>query len=56
MQKQNSALIIGVGSIGKLHVKLLSKSYSKLIIVDKSKKSRKWCIENISIENHIFSH
>ena len=45
MQMGNSivGLLIGAGSVGKRHAKVMSDRYEKLLIVDPSRRAREWC-------------
>ena len=46
--KQKYGLVVGLGSVGKMHAKALSKYVEKLIIIDLDINNKKWASENIS--------
>jgi len=48
-------LLIGVGSIGKHHAKVMAKRYEKLILVDPATDVHKWAKNNIDCRYEIFS-
>jgi hypothetical protein len=48
-------LLIGVGSVGKHHAKIMAKRYEKLFLVDPAPEINDWAKENIQCEYNLFS-
>jgi len=54
MKKNGSAIVIGVGSVGKKHALKLAKLFEKLYIIDPSENSLNWCYQNIDSDIMLF--
>ena len=48
-------LIIGVGSVGRRHVKVMAARYPKLIVVDPSPDAREWVVSEVSASARCFA-
>jgi hypothetical protein len=52
---QRQGLLIGVGSVGKHHAKVMAKRYEKLFLVDPAPEVHEWAKDNIHCAYEIFS-
>lgn len=52
---QRQGLLIGVGSVGKHHAKIMAKRYEKLFLVDPAQNVAEWIKNNIDCDYEIFS-
>ncbi len=49
-----AGLLVGVGSIGRRHGRLMSERYEQLIVVDPNPQSRDWAVDNLGEHVHAF--
>jgi predicted dehydrogenase len=54
MKKNGSAIVVGVGHVGKKHALKLAKLFEKLYIIDPSENSLNWCHQNIDSDIMLF--
>jgi len=49
-----TAILVGAGSIGKRHAKIMAERYRRLVVVDPSADSRQWALDNLVglVETH----
>lgn len=43
MRDSNIGLLVGAGSVGKRHLKIMAERYEVVFVVDPSREARKWC-------------
>tara|TARA_B100000780_G_scaffold274232_1_gene238953 strand:- start:1384 stop:2445 length:1062 start_codon:yes stop_codon:yes gene_type:complete len=54
MKKTGSAIVVGVGHVGKKHALKLSKLFKKLYIIDPNETALNWCRQNIDSDIMLF--
>ena len=54
MKKNGSAIVVGVGHVGKKHALKLSKLFKKLYIIDPNETALNWCRQNIDSDIMLF--
>jgi hypothetical protein len=52
---QRQGLLIGVGSVGKHHAKIMAKRYEKLFLVDPAQDVAEWIKNNIDCDYEVYS-
>ena len=55
MKKNGSAIVIGVGHVGKKHALKLSKLFEKLYIIDPSESALNWCHKNLGSDTSLLN-